>query len=83
MDVTESQEESARIVRLVLPLMTKNGIPITPKNYTTWYYYVSGKNKELQETIDSIIDEEKHVSRKNKRNALSTLFCKQIRKYTE
>jgi diguanylate cyclase len=64
MDVTESLEETASIVRLVLPLMAKNGIPITPKNYTTWYYYVSGKNKELQETIDSFINEESPFSEK-------------------
>ncbi len=64
MDVTESLEETARIVRLVLPLMTKNGIAITPKNYTTWYYYVSGKNKELQETIESIINEKKPFTKK-------------------
>ncbi len=64
MDVTESLEETASIVRLVLPLMTKNGIPITPNNYTTWYYYVSGKNKELQEVIDSIISEKKPFSEK-------------------
>jgi diguanylate cyclase len=64
MDVTESLEETASIVRLVLPLMSKNGIPITPKNYTTWYYYVSGKNKELQEAIDTIIDEGNPFSEK-------------------
>ena len=64
MDVTESLEETASIVRLVLPLMAKNGIPITPKNYTTWYYYVSGKIKELQETIDSFINEGNPFSEK-------------------
>ncbi|MGR3293831.1 MAG: GGDEF domain-containing protein [Candidatus Scalindua sp.] len=56
MNTTESQEETARYVRLILPLMTKHGIPITPKNYTTWYCYVSGRNKGLQEAIDSIIE---------------------------
>ena len=64
MDVTESLEETASIVRLALPRMTKNGIPITPKNYTTWYYYISGKNKELQETIDSIIGQKEPFSEK-------------------
>jgi len=56
MNVTESREETVRYVRLILPLMTKHGIPITPKNYTTWYYYVSGRNKGLQEAIDSITE---------------------------
>ncbi len=56
MNISESQEEVSRYVRLTLPLMTKHGIPITPKNYATWYYYVSGRNKALQEAIDSIIE---------------------------
>ncbi len=64
MDVTESLEETASIVRLALPLLAKHGIPITPKNYTTWYYYVSGKNKELQDSIDSIIEKKKPFSEK-------------------
>jgi diguanylate cyclase len=29
---------------------------MTPRNYKTWYHYVSGKNDELKETIDSIIE---------------------------
>ena len=62
MNGTVSLEETARYVRLVLPLMTKHSVPITPKNYTTWYYYVSGKNKELQEVIDSIIEKNEPCS---------------------
>ena len=58
MKITESQEDTARYVRIILPLMTKHGIPITPKNYTTWYYYVSGRNKGLQEAIDSITEKD-------------------------
>ena len=62
MNTTESLEETARYVRLLLPLMTKHQVPITPKNYTTWYYYVSGKDKGLQEAIDSIIENEEPCS---------------------
>jgi diguanylate cyclase len=62
MNGTVSLEETARYVRLVLPLMTKHGVPITPKNYTTWYYYVSGKNKELREAIDTIIEKKEPCS---------------------
>ena len=66
MKITESQEDTARYVRIILPLMTKHGIPITPKNYTTWYYYVSGRNKDLQETIDSMIEKnESHTEETN------------------
>ena len=56
MNITESQEETSRYVRLIFPLMTKHGVPITPKNYATWYCYVSGRNKGLQGAIDSIIE---------------------------
>ena len=74
MDVTESLEETAGIVRLALPLMAKHGISITPKNYTTWYYYVSGKNKELQEAIDSIIEKKKSFSEKTNETLYERFF---------
>lgn len=64
MNITESLEDTARYVRLILPLMTKHRIPITPINYATWYYYVSGKNKELNEAIDSIIEKNEPFSEK-------------------
>jgi diguanylate cyclase len=64
MNLTESLEDTTRYVRLLLPLMTKHRIPITPINYATWYYYVSGKNKELNEAIDSIIEKNEPFSEK-------------------
>lgn len=77
MNDTESLEEAARYVRLVLPLMTKHAIPITPKNYTTWYHYVSGKNKEHQETIDSIIEKKEPFSRKTNEMLYQRFFVEQ------
>jgi diguanylate cyclase len=74
MNVTESLEETARYVRLVLPLMSKHGIPITPRNYTTWYYYVSGKNKELRETIDSIIKKNERCSQETNEEIYKRFF---------
>ncbi|MGR3301485.1 MAG: GGDEF domain-containing protein [Candidatus Scalindua sp.] len=74
---TESLEETARYVRLVLPLMTKHTIPITPKNYTTWYNYVSGKNKELQETINSIIEKKEPFSNKTNEMLYQRFFIEQ------
>ena len=50
-----SVEETARFVRLSLPMMAKHGIPITPTNYTVWYTYVSGGNTELNKKIDETI----------------------------
>ncbi|MCP5003254.1 MAG: GGDEF domain-containing protein [Planctomycetes bacterium] len=61
---TESLDEIAEIVRLTLPLMAKHSIPKTPMNYTTWYNYVSGQNKELKETIGTIIEKKEPFSEK-------------------
>lgn len=42
-------------LRIALPMMSKNKVPITPQNYDVWYQYVSGGNGELKEKIDTII----------------------------
>ncbi len=77
MNDTESLEETARYVRLLLPLMTKHVIPITPKNYTTWYCYVSGENKELQKAIDSIIEKKEPFSRETNEMLYQCFFVEQ------
>ncbi|MHC4269384.1 MAG: hypothetical protein ACYSWS_06295 [Planctomycetota bacterium] len=64
MNVKEPQEESARRFKLALPLMNKYSIPLTPENYKIWYCYVSGINKELRETVDSIIKNKAPFSEK-------------------
>lgn len=38
--------------------MEKYGIPVTPSNYTVWFYYTSGMNKELKIEMDSKSSEE-------------------------
>ena len=62
MDNENLVEESARYVRLALPLMSEHGVPATPANYTVWYDYVSGKNKELKKIIDSMIERAEQFS---------------------
>ncbi len=57
MDEKKSIEELHTYVRLILPLMSKHQIPITPRNFTVWYEYVSGENEELRHTIDSLLEE--------------------------
>jgi len=49
-------EESENYVRLALPLMSKHNIPITPRNYTVYYTYVSGGNSDLSKAVDTIIE---------------------------
>jgi diguanylate cyclase len=52
----KSIEELHSYVRLLLPLMSKHYVPITPKNFTVWYEYVSGENSELRKTIDAMLE---------------------------
>ncbi len=73
-NLTETLEETAKYVRLILPLMTKHRIPITPINYATWYYYVSGKNKDLKEAIDRIIEKEELFSEKTNEEIYRRFF---------
>ena len=55
MDEKKSLEKLHSYVRLILPLMSKHYVPITPRNYTVWYEYVSGDNNELRKTIDAML----------------------------
>ena len=49
------KDESKGLVRIVLPLMAKHKVPITPQNYAVWYAYVSGEIDELQKALDTMI----------------------------
>lgn len=51
----KSMPESAEILRLALPLMSKYKIPVTPRNYAVWYEYAAGSNKYLNDKIDNLI----------------------------
>ena len=54
----KSIEELHSYVRLILPLMSKHSVPITPKNYAVWYEYVSGGNSDLRKVIDEMVEKE-------------------------
>ncbi|MGV3590948.1 MAG: GGDEF domain-containing protein [Gammaproteobacteria bacterium] len=45
--------ESAELLRLVLPLMSKHKIPVTPMNYAVWYEYAAGTNEKLNARLDA------------------------------
>jgi diguanylate cyclase len=49
-------ETTQNYLRLALPMMSKYKVPITPENYAVWYQYVSGKNAELKELIDALLE---------------------------
>jgi diguanylate cyclase len=56
MDYNEYQDKAAEYMRLAVPLMKKNGVAVTPENYTIWYEYVSGGNTALIDAVDVLID---------------------------
>lgn len=47
--------ESAEILRLALPMMSRYKIPVTPRNYSVWYEYASGNNKMLSDRLEQLI----------------------------
>jgi diguanylate cyclase len=69
-----STEESKNYVRLALPLMSKHNIPITPRNYTVYYNYVSGDNSELSKAVDAIIEKGQTIDDEKIKN-LYFQFC--------
>ena len=87
MDDCQSVEKDSGYIRLALPLMSKYKIPITPKNYSVWYKYVSCANRELNGTIDAMRDQGEAFS-EEKNEGLYWRFCaekdeKELRKLRE
>ena len=60
--MSTTAETTAELARLALPLMSKLGVPMTPRNYAVWYEYVSGSNAALKEEIDRRLADEGTVS---------------------
>lgn len=48
-------EEASEHLRLALPLMSKNRVPVVPPNYAVWYEYVSGGTPALKEAVDRML----------------------------
>ena len=74
MDNKSLIEEVHGYIRLAVPLMSKQNIPITPRNYAVWYRYVSGADGELSRTIDAILQKGEEFS-EEKNEALYQRFC--------
>jgi len=60
--------------RLALPLMSEHNIPVTPKNYSVWYKYVSGIDSELRKTMDTMLDKGETFSEETN-ESLYEHFC--------
>jgi diguanylate cyclase len=51
----ESREQSAELLRLVLPLMSRHVAVFNPLTYAVWYEYVRGSNSALSAAVDAAI----------------------------
>src|SRR5271168_1961316 len=51
----ESREQSAELLRLVLPLMSRHVAGFNPLTYAVWYEYVRGSNSALSAAVDAAI----------------------------
>ena len=56
--MSPTSENTAELARLALPLMSKLGVPMTPRNYAVWFEYVAGSNAALKEEIDRRLADE-------------------------
>jgi diguanylate cyclase len=55
MTQAQTSENSAEILRLTLPLMSKHSDGFRPTSYAIWYEYVQGGNPDLKAEIDATI----------------------------
>jgi len=49
----ETREQSAELLRMVLPLMARHSAGFHPLSYSVWYEYVAGFNPALRAAIDA------------------------------
>ncbi len=55
MRYSDSREQAAELVRMALPMMSRNGIPASPEHYTVWYEYASGRNEPLKSALEQAL----------------------------
>ena len=48
----ETREQSAELLRMVLPLMARHSAGFHPLSYSVWYEYVAGCNEALRAAVD-------------------------------
>ena len=52
-------DESVQVLKRVLPLMSQQRVPTIPQNYAIWYDYVTNKNDELSQALESYMQDGK------------------------
>jgi diguanylate cyclase len=55
MRYAESREESAELLRMVLPYMARHSAVFSPLSYAVWYEYCGGYNLGLKAAIDELV----------------------------
>ncbi len=58
----ETEEASAELLRLALPMMNKHAADFTPQSYAIWYDYVRGSNEKLKTDIDFALKSAKKLT---------------------
>ena len=51
----ETREQSAELLRMVLPLMARHSAGFHPLSYAVWYEYVAGSNLGLRAAVDALL----------------------------
>ncbi len=57
MRYAQSSAESAELLRLSLPLISRHGEGYHPVSYAIWYEYVAGNNAPLRAELDPLVEE--------------------------
>jgi diguanylate cyclase len=58
----DSIEQSREYLRLALTHMSRFKVPFDPVNYSVWYEYVSGNNKELRIDLDNAMAKSQSIT---------------------
>ena len=58
----DDRERSGELLRLALPLMSKQSAGFHPASYAVWYEYVAGANATLRTAIDGRLKDERPIS---------------------
>ena len=59
---TQTREEAAETLRIVLGLLARHDVVPVPVNFTLWYYYVSGNNSSLKSAMDQLLEGGKPIT---------------------
>ena len=54
MRYSENREQTAELLRMVLPMMSRHSAGFHPLSYAVWYEYVAGANQALKTAVDAL-----------------------------